>query len=65
MSQPGYFVVIAGLRKLSRCPALAEKMILRQLRIVRYRKEGRMAYYRLDDACVVTLLQKGLDHVRE
>ena len=38
---------------------------LRQLRIVRYRKEGRMAYYRLDDHCVVTLLNTGLDHVRE
>ena len=38
---------------------------LRQLRIVRYRKEGRMAFYRLDDACVVTLLRTGLEHVRE
>jgi len=38
---------------------------LRQLRIVRYRKEGRMAYYRLDDDHIATLLQTGLDHVRE
>jgi len=38
---------------------------LRQLRIVRYRKEGRMAYYRLDDEHVVTLLETGMDHVRD
>lgn len=38
---------------------------LRQLRIVRYRKEGRMAYYRLDDDHVATLLQTGIDHVRD
>lgn len=38
---------------------------LRQLRIVRYRKDGRMAYYRLDDDHVATLFLTGLDHVRE
>ncbi len=38
---------------------------LRQLRIVRYRKDGRMAYYRLDDDHVATLLRTGIDHVRE
>lgn len=38
---------------------------LRQMRIVRYRKDGRMAYYRLDDEHVATLFRTGLDHVRE
>jgi ArsR family transcriptional regulator len=38
---------------------------MRQMRIVRYRKEGRMAYYRLDDRHVDTLFRTGLDHVRE
>lgn len=38
---------------------------LRQLRIVRYRKDGRMAYYRLDDEHVAILLQTGIDHVRD
>lgn len=38
---------------------------LRQLRIVRYRKDGRMAYYRLDDEHVATLLLTGIDHVRD
>ncbi|MBW3535144.1 MAG: metalloregulator ArsR/SmtB family transcription factor [Gemmatimonadetes bacterium] len=38
---------------------------LRQMRIVRYRKEGRMAYYHLDDGHVAELFRTGLDHVRE
>jgi DNA-binding transcriptional ArsR family regulator len=38
---------------------------LRQLRMVRFRKEGRMAYYRLEDDHVAELFRLGLDHVRE
>ena len=38
---------------------------LRQMRIVRFRKEGRMAYYRLDDDHVGALFRLGLEHVRE
>ena len=38
---------------------------LRQMRIVRYRKEGRMAYYRLDDDHIERLFATGLEHVRE
>lgn len=38
---------------------------LRQTRIVRYRKDGRMAYYRLDDDHVSELFRLGLEHVRE
>jgi DNA-binding transcriptional ArsR family regulator len=37
---------------------------LRQLRIVRNRKEGRQVYYALDDDHVVKLFRMGLDHVR-
>lgn len=38
---------------------------LRQMQIVRYRKDGRMAYYRLDDEHVTSLFAIGLAHVRE
>lgn len=38
---------------------------LRQLKLVRYRREGRMAYYRLDDEHVDELLRTGLEHARE
>lgn len=38
---------------------------MRQMRIVAYRKDGRMAYYRLDDAHIEGLFDTGLEHVRE
>lgn len=38
---------------------------LRQLRLVRYRKSGKIAYYRLDDAHVSRLTSVGLIHVAE
>ena len=37
---------------------------LRQMRLVRAQKQGREVYYTLDDAHVVDLFQRGLDHVR-
>lgn len=38
---------------------------MRQMRIVAFRKDGRMAYYRLDDAHIEHLFDTGLEHVRE
>lgn len=38
---------------------------LRELRLVRYRKEGRIAYYSLDDEHVAELLDLGCCHVEE
>ena len=38
---------------------------MRQMRLVGWRKEGRMAYYRLDDEHVAQLYRTGLRHVRE
>ena len=39
--------------------------MLRDLRLVKYRKEGRHVYYTLDDEHVDQLLQMGLEHVLE
>lgn len=39
--------------------------LLRALRVVRFRKEGRTAFYQIDDAHVAGLLAQGLAHVRE
>lgn len=39
--------------------------LLRQLRMVSFRKEGRMAYYRLNDAHVSEIIDSGLRHARE
>jgi DNA-binding transcriptional ArsR family regulator len=38
--------------------------VLRQLHLVRRRKEGQVVYYALDDQRVSALFRKGLDHVR-
>ncbi len=38
--------------------------LLRQLRLVRRRKEGQMVYYTLDDDHVSRLFREGMDHVR-
>ncbi len=37
--------------------------ILRQMRVVQARKEGREVFYSLDDEHVADLFQRGLDHV--
>lgn len=38
--------------------------LLRNLRLVRYRKEGKMVYYSLDDSHVVVLFKDGLEHIK-
>lgn len=37
---------------------------LRQMRLVKARKDGREVYYALDDDHVTTLFKQGLEHVR-
>ena len=37
---------------------------LRQMRLVRARKEGRQVFYCLDDDHIAELFQRGLDHVQ-
>lgn len=39
--------------------------ILRNLKIVRYRREGKVVFYRLDDDHVKSLINQSLEHVRE
>ena len=38
---------------------------LRQMRLVRYRKDGKIAYYSLDDEHIATLIRDGFRHVEE
>ena len=38
---------------------------LRRMRLVRYRKEGKIAYYVLDDHHIATLVEEGFEHVGE
>jgi ArsR family transcriptional regulator len=39
--------------------------VLRNLHLVKFRKEGRIVYYSLDDAHVISLVTEGLKHVKE
>ena len=39
--------------------------ILRNMRLVKFRKESKMVYYSLDDDHITTLFHEGLKHVRE
>lgn len=39
--------------------------LLRNLRLVKFRKEGRMVYYSLDDQHVMSIFMEGLKHVEE
>lgn len=38
--------------------------LLRNLRIVKYRREGKMVYYTLDDSHIENLFKEGLEHIR-
>ena len=38
---------------------------LRNLRLVKHRRSGRLVYYSLDDDHIVRLFDQGLEHVRE
>ena len=38
---------------------------LKQARMVRYRREGKVVYYSLDDAHVAAIYESGLGHLRE
>ena len=39
--------------------------VLRNIKLVKYRKEGKVVYYSLDDDHIVKLLEMALEHVRE
>jgi ArsR family transcriptional regulator len=39
--------------------------VLRNLRLVKFRKDGRIVYYSLDDEHVMSIFTEGLRHVKE
>jgi len=39
--------------------------ILRNMRLVKYRKDGKMAFYSLDDKHITNLFAEGLKHIEE
>jgi ArsR family transcriptional regulator len=56
---------IATLLGLSESAVSHQLRVLRNMRLVRARRAGRMIYYALDDQHVVRLFEQGLEHVQE
>ncbi len=56
---------LAGLLGLSSSAVSHQLRVLRNMRLVKYRKEGRIAYYSLDDSHISRLFDEGLRHVKE
>jgi ArsR family transcriptional regulator, lead/cadmium/zinc/bismuth-responsive transcriptional repressor len=56
---------LASLVGLSESAVSHQLRLLRSLRLVRPRRDGRMVYYALDDRHIMTLFHQGLRHVQE
>ncbi len=56
---------IANLLNMSDSAISHQLRILRNLRLVKYRKEGKMAFYSLDDHHINEIFEHGLEHVSE
>ena len=56
---------ISELLKMSQSAISHQLRKLREFKLVKYRKEGRVVYYSLDDDHILQLFSQGLEHVRE
>ena len=56
---------ISNLLKVSISAVSHQLRILRNARLVKYRKQGKMVFYSLDDRHISTLFNEGLKHIRE
>ena len=56
---------LAAMLKISESAVSHQLRLLRSLRIVKFRREGKMAFYTLDDSHVTSLIKQGLDHTKE
>jgi len=55
---------LAALIGLSQSAVSHQLRLLRDLRLVKFRKEGRVVYYSLDDEHIHDLFQRGLEHYK-
>ena len=56
---------IAAVVQMAQSAVSHQLRLLRGARLVKYRREGTMAKYSLNDETIAVLLQHGLDHVRQ
>ncbi|MGB5107401.1 MAG: metalloregulator ArsR/SmtB family transcription factor [Candidatus Zixiibacteriota bacterium] len=56
---------LAAMLNISESAISHQLRLLRSLRLVKYRRDGKMAFYALDDAHVSALIKQGMDHAEE
>ncbi len=56
---------IAALLNMSQSAISHQLRVLKQARLVKYRKEGKVVYYSLNDDHIKTILDQGLNHIME
>jgi len=56
---------LAGVTGMSESAVSHQLRLLKAMRLVRYRKEGKMVYYMLDDSHIEELISLGVRHVQE
>ena len=56
---------LAAVVRMSESAVSHQLRLLRNLRLVKPRREGRMMFYALDDRHIITLFRQGLRHVQE
>ncbi len=56
---------ISAILKMTESAISHQLRLLRNLKLVKFRKEGRIVYYSLDDSHVTKLIEMGVEHERE
>lgn len=55
---------LAALLEMSQSAISHQLRVLRNLRLVRFRKDGKIVYYSIDDQHIVNLFTEGLEHIK-
>ncbi|QCX34184.1 helix-turn-helix transcriptional regulator [Caloramator sp. E03] len=56
---------IAALLNMTQSAVSHQLRVLKQSRLVKYRKEGKVVYYSLDDEHIKDIFKEGLEHINE
>lgn len=56
---------IAGLLGMTQSAISHQLRILKQMQLVKYRREGKTVFYSLSDGHIKTIMNQGIEHIRE
>jgi len=56
---------IAAVTQMGQSAISHQLRLLRSARLVKYRKEGKMVWYSLDDDHITTLIKQGIEHIKD